>query len=96
MKAFLCNEPTAGRRQAKSLLVLIMFPCLPGGMPLLLALPEPVSFEEVAAILDEAFLETSGGPPYVFGPAGWHLAAALNAAGFHGVRAPAATRQSTL
>ena len=65
-------------------------------MPLLPALPEPVSFKEVAAILDEAFLETSGGSPYMFGPAGWHLAAALNAAGFHVVRAPAATRMFTL
>ena len=58
--------------------------------------PRPVTFEEVAAILDEAFLETSGGLPYVFGPAGWHLAAALNSAGFHVVRAPADARQPTL
>ena len=65
-------------------------------MPLLPPLPEPVSFEEVAAILDEAVQHTNGGPPYVFGPAGWHLAAALNSAGFHVVRAPADGRQPTL
>ena len=65
-------------------------------LPVLAVLPEPVSFEEVAAILDEAFLETSGGPSYVFGPAGWHLAAARNAAGFHVVRAPADGRQPAL
>ncbi len=65
-------------------------------MPLLPALPEPVAFEEVAAILDEAVQQTSGGPPYVIGAAGWHLAAALNAAGFHVVRAPADGRQPAL
>ena len=58
--------------------------------------PEPVTFEEVAAILDEAVLQTRGGPPYVIGAAGWHLAAALNAAGFHVVRAPTEDRQLTL
>ncbi len=59
-------------------------------------LPEPVTFEEVAAILDEAVLLARGGPPYVIGAAGWHLAAALNAAGFHVVRAPTESRQLTL
>ena len=65
-------------------------------MPLLPLVPEPVSFEEVAAILDEAVLRTSGGPPYVIGAAGWHLAAALDAAGFRVVRAPADARQLAL
>ncbi len=32
-------------------------------MPLLQPLPEPVTFEEVAAILDEAVLQARGGPP---------------------------------
>ena len=65
-------------------------------MPLLPPLPEPVAFEEVAAILDEAVFHTRGGPPYVIGAAGWHLASALNAAGFHVVRVPADARQLTL
>ncbi len=55
-------------------------------MPLLLPVPQPVYFEEVAANLHEAPLETSGGPPYMIVPAGLHLAVALNAAGFHAVR----------
>ncbi len=65
-------------------------------MPMLSPVPEPVTFEEVAAILDEAVLQARGGPPYVIGAAGWHLAAALNAAGFHVVRAPTEGRQLTL
>ena len=59
-------------------------------------LSEPVSFDEVAAILDEAVRQTTDGPPYVIGAAGWHLAAALNAAGFQVVRAPADGPQLTL
>ena len=77
-------------------LVLSMFSCLSLAMPLLLPLPEPVTFEEVAAILDEAVMQTSGGPPCVIGAAGWHLAAALSAAGFYVFRAPADDRQLTL
>ena len=65
-------------------------------MPLLQPLSEPVTFEEVAAVLDEAVLLARGGPPYVIGAAGWHLASALSAAGFHVVRAPADARQLTL
>ncbi len=65
-------------------------------MPLFSPLPEPVAFEEVAAILDEAALQARGGSPYVTGAAGWHLASALNAAGFHVVRAPTDARQLTL
>ncbi len=64
-------------------------------MPLLQPLPEPVSFEEVAAILDEAALQARGGPPYVSGAAGWHLANALSLAGYHVVRAPTDARQLT-
>ena len=56
----------------------------------------PLRFEEVAAVLDEAVLHARGGPPYVIGAARWHLAAALNAAGFHVVRAPSDARQLTL
>ena len=62
-------------------------------MSLLPPLPAPVTFEEVAAILDEAATLTRGGPPYVIGAAGWHLAAALDAAGFRVVRAPTDARQ---
>ena len=65
-------------------------------MPLLQPLPDPVTFEEVAAILDEAVLQARAGPPYVIGAAGWHLASALSAAGFHVVRAPPDSRQLTL
>ncbi len=65
-------------------------------MPLLPPIPEPVAFEEVAAILDEAVLQARGGPPCVTGAAGWHLASALNAAGLHVVRAPTDARQLTL
>ncbi len=65
-------------------------------MPLRQPSPEPVSFEEVAAILDEAARQARGGPPYATGPAGWHLAAALSAAGFHVVRGLANARQLTL
>ncbi len=45
-------------------------------MQLIQPLAEPVTFEEVAAILDEAALQARGGPPYVSGAAGWHLASA--------------------
>ena len=65
-------------------------------MPLLQPLPETFAFEEVAAFLDEAVLLARGGPPYVIGAAGGHLASALSAAGFHVVRAPADARQLTL
>ncbi len=65
-------------------------------MKLFQPVPEPVSFEEVAAVLDAAVISTRGGPPYVIDAAGWHLAAALDAAGFHVVRAPAPSAQLTL
>ena len=55
-------------------------------MPLIPPLPEPVAFEKVTAILDEALLQASGGPPCAIGAAGWHFAAALSAAGLHVVR----------
>ena len=41
-------------------------------MSILPPLPDPVAFEEVAAILDEPVLQARGGPPYVIGAAGWH------------------------
>ena len=47
-------------------------------MPLLQPMPEPVTFEEVAAVLDEAAIRSRGGPPYAINVAGWHLAAALD------------------
>ncbi len=65
-------------------------------MSLFTPAPEPVAFKEVAAVLDEAVLHARGGPPYVIGAAGWHLASALNAAGFHVVRTPSDARQLTL
>lgn len=65
-------------------------------MPLLQHLPEPVTFEEVAAILDEAAMQARGGPPYLIPAVGWHLASALNVAGVWVVRAPSDSRQLTL
>ncbi len=76
--------------------VLFSFSCFIGAMQLPPLVPEPVTFEEAAAILDEAATLTRGGPPYVIGAAGWHLAAALDAAGFRVVRAPAPGSQLTL
>ena len=73
-----------------------MFRSLSCAMPLLQPLPDPVPFEEVAAILDEAAMQTRGGPPCSIPAAGYHLASALGAAGFHVVRAPAQARQLTL
>ncbi len=64
-------------------------------MPFLPPQPDPVPFEEVAAILDEAAMQARGGPPYLIPTAGWHLASALGAAGFWVVRAPD-SRQLTL
>lgn len=64
-------------------------------MPLLQPLPEPVTFEEVAAVLDDAAVRARGGPPCVINAAGWHLAAALDAAGFRVVRAPVSGAQLT-
>ncbi len=66
------------------------------GMSLLPPLPEPVAFEEVAAVLDRAALTAGGGPPRLIPFAGWHLANALGQAGFHVVRAPTAGPQLTL
>ena len=65
-------------------------------MALLQPVPELVSFEEVAAVLDEAAIRARGGPPYAINAAGWHLAAALDAAGFQVIRAPAPSAQLTL
>ena len=65
-------------------------------MPLLQPIPEPVSFEEVAAVLDEAVVRARGGPPRAISVAGWHLAGALDAAGFHVVRTPVPGAQLTL
>lgn len=72
-----------------------MFSCLASPMPILPPVPEPVSFEEVAAVLDAAAMSVRGGPPRSICPAGLHLAAALDAAGFRVVREPDG-RQLTL
>ena len=52
-------------------------------------LPEPVPFEEVAAVLAEAVSRVQGAPPALIGASSRHLAAALELAGFHVVRTPA-------
>ena len=57
--------------------------------------PEPVPFEEVAAVLAQAAIQARGGPPYSIPAAGRRLAAALAEAGFSVVRAPD-PRQLTL
>ena len=62
-------------------------------MPMPHPLPEPVPFEEVAAVLDEAAVRAGGGPPQSIPAAGWHLAAALDAAGFCVVRLAPPGRQ---
>jgi hypothetical protein len=65
-------------------------------MPLLPPLPDPVPFEEVAAVLARAASRVPGGPPVMVTASGRHLAAALEAAGFQVVRAPASGRQLSL
>ena len=65
-------------------------------MPLLPPIPEPVPFDEVAAVLAHAASRVSGGPPALVSASGRHLAAALDAAGFRVVREPAPGAQFTL
>ena len=65
-------------------------------MPILPPLPELVPFEEVAEVLADAARRVPGGPPALIGASGRHLAAALDAAGFRVVRAPAPGAQLTL
>jgi len=77
-------------------LVLVLFSCLSIAMPLLEPLPDPVPFEEVAAVLAHAASRVTGGPPAMIGASGRHLAAALEAAGFRVVRAAAPGAQLTL
>jgi hypothetical protein len=63
-----------------------MFVCLPGVMPLLQPLHDPVPFEKVAAVLAEAASRVRGGPPALIGASSRQLAAALEAGGFEVVR----------
>jgi hypothetical protein len=77
-------------------LVLFLFSEQAFAMPPLPPQPKPVTFEEVAEILDEAAVQARGGPPYLIPAAGWHLASALNAAGFWVIRVPTDGRQLTL
>ena len=65
-------------------------------MKLLQPISESVTFEEVAAVLDEAAMRARGGPPCLIPAAGWHLAAALDAAGFRVIRATVSGAQLTL
>ncbi len=65
-------------------------------MPLVEPLPDPVPFDEVAAVLAQAASRVPGGPPVMVAASGRHLAAALEAAGFRVVRAPAPGRQLSL
>lgn len=64
-------------------------------MPLVPPAPEPVSFEEVAAVLDAA-VRARGGPPMSICAAGWQLAAALDQAGLTVVKMPLPGAQLTL
>jgi hypothetical protein len=64
-------------------------------MKLLPPIPEPVPFDEVAAVLDAAALRARGGPMAAVTISGRQLAAALEAAGFAIVR-PAPDQQMTL
>ena len=58
-------------------------------------MPEPVPFEEVAAVLDEATRQARGGPMAALAVSGRHLAAALDRAGLQVVR-PSTGLQFTL
>jgi hypothetical protein len=58
--------------------------------------PEPVPFEEIAAVLAEAASRVLGGPPALIGVTSRHLAAALVQAGFEVVRRVRPDRQLTL
>ena len=62
-------------------------------MPLLPSCPEPVPFDEVAALLEDAARTARGGPMAIV--SGRMLAAALDAAGLRVVR-DADARQLTL
>ena len=73
-----------------------MFSCLAVDMPILPAIPEPVPFDEVAAVLATAAGRVRGGPPALIEASSRQLAAALEAAGFRVVREAAPSRQLTL
>jgi hypothetical protein len=82
--------------QARESVVSRLFSCLHAPMPLLDPLPDPVPFEEVAAVLARAATRVGGGPPAMVTASGHHLAAALEAAGFRVVRQEAPGPQLTL
>ncbi len=65
-------------------------------MALLPPMPDPVPFEEVAAVLARAASRVRGGPPSMVTASGHQLAAALEQAGFRVVRDAAPGRQLTL
>jgi hypothetical protein len=65
-------------------------------VPLLEPLPDPVPFDEVAAVLADAAARVSGGPPALVTASGKQLAAALANAGFRVVREAALGDQLTL
>ncbi len=65
-------------------------------MTLLPPEPEPVSFEDLAAVLAQAILRLPGGPPCATAATGRYLAACLHAAGWRVVRDAASARQLTL
>lgn len=58
--------------------------------------PEPVPFEEIAAVLAEAASRVPGGPPALIGASSRHLATALVQAGFEVMRRVRPDRQFTL
>ncbi len=70
----------------KAALVLFVFLFYRPSMPLLPPIPEPVPFNEVAAVLDDAARHARGGPMAAVSISGSQLAAALDAAGLRVVR----------
>ena len=63
-----------------------MFPAYRPLMPLVTPLPQPVPFDEVASVLDDAARHARGGPMAAVSISGRQLAAALEAAGLRVVR----------
>ena len=65
-------------------------------MPIFSHVPEPVPFDEIAAVLADAACRVPGGPPAHITASARHLAAALELAGFRVVRDVAPDAQLTL
>jgi hypothetical protein len=65
-------------------------------MPLVQPIPDPIPFDDVAAVLADAVRRVPGGPPTLVTASGRQLAAALEDAGFRVMRSAAQGEQLTL